>query len=278
MGKRCPRRPSERLQEPQVRGTGEPRQGGARESRGSEPRPRPYLLCRAYFPLTWPLPSQPGVGQLQEERTGHSSAPWMAGRGRGCGLTGKAGHWGAGAGPGPRGARKPALYQGERSLNRRWAHVRTTDLNSSWMAGSTGTAERGKGTLISLPLLDSPPPLVHPTCHRQPPRGPDGGLLQDGGDPSRVPGAGRHGRTSDPFGSRAMPLLLSVHLHLQGEKAVSVLPAGVLETVSLCEGGLAAGEGPGSLPAMLKNNKQDLGPAGALQGKTLMRTHAGQST
>lgn len=26
---------------------------------------RPYLRCRAYFPLTWPLPSQPGVGQLR---------------------------------------------------------------------------------------------------------------------------------------------------------------------------------------------------------------------
>lgn len=59
-----------------------------------------------------------------------------------------------------------------------------------------------------------------------------------------------------------MPLLLSVHLHLQGEKAVSVLTAGVLGTMSLCEGGSAAGEGPGSLPAMFKNNKQDLGPAG----------------
>lgn len=213
--------------------------------RGASPRRRPRLArlraeTAALPPVSRVLSADvaaavtAGGGTAARGTDGHSGAPWMAGRGRGCGLTGKAGHWGAGAGPGPRGARKPALYQGVRSLNRRWAHVRTTDLNSSWMAGSTGTAERGKETLISLPSLDPPPPLLHPTCHRQPPRGPDGGLLQDGGDPSRAPGAGRHGRTSDPFGSRAMPLLLGVHLHLQGEKAVSVLPCwGLRDSVPL---------------------------------------------
>lgn len=28
-----------------------------------------YLRCLAYFPLTWPLPSQPGVGQLRRKHT-----------------------------------------------------------------------------------------------------------------------------------------------------------------------------------------------------------------
>ena len=261
----------------------EPRQGGARQSHGSAPSPWPYLLCRAYFPLTWPLPSQPGVGQLQEEGTGHSGAPGRRAGGGGADSQGRPATGGQGQGqPWARGARKPALNQGVRSLNPRWAHVWTTDLNSSWMAGSTGTAERGKdahfSSIARFPLRRrAPPPCARPG-HIQPPRGPARGLLQDGGDPSRALGAGRHGRTSDPFGPRAMPLLLSVHLHLQGEKAVSVLPAGVLGTMSLCEGGSAPGEGPGSLPAMFKNNKQDLGPAGALQGKTLMRTHGGQST
>lgn len=29
---------------------------------------RSYLRCLAYFPLTWPLPSHPGIGQLRRNR------------------------------------------------------------------------------------------------------------------------------------------------------------------------------------------------------------------
>lgn len=45
-----------------------------------------YLRCLAYFPLTWPLPSQPGVGQLRRKHTVrthttahklYSSVVWM---------------------------------------------------------------------------------------------------------------------------------------------------------------------------------------------------------
>lgn len=35
---------------------------------------RSYLRCRAYLPLTWPLPSQPGVGQLRRETQGENTA------------------------------------------------------------------------------------------------------------------------------------------------------------------------------------------------------------
>lgn len=40
---------------------------------------RHYLLCLAYLPLTCPLPSQPGVGQLQQERINYTGATAGAG-------------------------------------------------------------------------------------------------------------------------------------------------------------------------------------------------------
>lgn len=85
-------------------------------------KPRPYLLCLAYFPLTWPLPSQPGVGQLQEERMGHSGATWTGGK-RGTQTdrqVWKLGGGGWGAGPGSPGRAKALSLLRRMVSDRRW--------------------------------------------------------------------------------------------------------------------------------------------------------------
>lgn len=228
--RRCPRRPSEPLRAPQVQ-----------RGRGAAPRGRPRVTrlraeTAALPPVSRVLSADvaaaitAGGGTAARGTDASLRCPLDGGPGAGgCGHAGKAGHWGAGAGAGPGDAK--TRDQGVRPLNRHGARVWTTDLNSSWMAGSTGTAERGEETLISLSWQDPRNPATD--SH------PEGGVRAqtEGFCRTEVTPVGdrEHGRTSDPFGPRAMPLLLGVHLHLQGEKAVSVLPAGHSGTVSLCE-------------------------------------------
>lgn len=91
------------------------------------------------------------------------------------------------------------------------------------MAGSTGTAERWERDTSSSPI---PAP---PSAEHHPESGINAGAgcampaaPQDESDPQRASGTQGCRRTSNPFGPRAMTLLLSVHLHLGKEHRWSV--------------------------------------------------------
>lgn len=160
--------------------------------------------------------------------------------------------------PGTREDDVPTEGHSSPTLPRGTSGPRSTDLNSSWMAGSTGTAEGNRQTRViyhTHPLpLDSPKGWCQGSSQGEPSKQ----LLQDEGDPTwGLGGLGACGRTSNPFGPCAMTLLLGIHLHLGiDEQAVSVpllqaevsrhvlcpgLLVTALDSCPLCQGGLCQG-------------------------------------